>query len=76
MITSKLSSKTETAIPQPVQHALGLGEGDEITDAIDAGRVVMTKAPHARRSPANPDGPSATFAEWNSEADARAFATL
>ena len=34
MITSKLSSKAQTTIPQPVRTALHLREGDEVWDVV------------------------------------------
>ncbi len=72
MITSRLSSKAQTTIPQPVRAALGLREGDEITYAIEAGRVILTRARPAH----SVDDPFATFAEWDSPADAEAYARL
>ena len=72
MITSKLTSKAQTTIPQPVRAALQLREGDEIAYAIEAGRVVLTRA----RPDAAADDPFRTFAEWDSPADAKAYATL
>jgi antitoxin PrlF len=71
MITSKLTSKAQTTIPQPVRSALRLGEGDEIAYVIDGDRVIMTKA---KAQPA--DDPFGTFDEWASEADRRAYAKL
>ena len=71
MITSKLTSKAQTTIPLPVRNALRLGEGDELAYTIEGDRVVLTKAD---RQPA--DNPFATFSEWSSEADARAYADL
>ncbi len=44
MILSKLTSKAQTTVPQPVRKALRLREGDEIAYAIEQDRVVMTKA--------------------------------
>lgn len=71
MITSKLTSKAQTTIPQPVRTALHLKEGDEIVYAIDGDRVVLTRAP---REPA--DDPFASFGEWDSAADREAYAEL
>ena len=72
MITSKLTSKAQTTIPQPVRAALCLREGDEIAYVIEAGRVVLTRA---RPDPAT-DDPFRTFAEWDSAADTEAYAGL
>jgi antitoxin PrlF len=72
MITSKLTSKAQTTIPQPVRAALGLREGDAIAYVIEPGRVVLMRA---RPSPAS-DDPFATFSEWDSAADTEAYAGL
>lgn len=71
MITSKLTSKAQTTIPQSVRNALRLREGDEIAYAIEGGRVIMTRA-----SGEPIDDPFTTFSEWDSEADRRAYAGL
>jgi len=71
MITSKLTSKAQTTIPQPVRTALGLHEGDEIAYSIEDGRVILTRA-----APLPADDPFHTFTEWNTEADRRAYADL
>ncbi|MFG1388723.1 AbrB/MazE/SpoVT family DNA-binding domain-containing protein [Xanthobacter versatilis] len=70
MIVSKLTSKAQTTIPQAVRSALHLKEGDEIAYNIEEGRVVLTKA-----SPKG-DDPFATFSEWESDADRKAYANL
>ncbi len=72
MITSRLSSKAQTTIPQPIRAALNLREGDEIAYVIEAGRVVLTRA----RPDIASDDPFRTFAEWDSPADAEAYAGL
>ena len=71
MITSKITSKAQTTIPQAVRAALRIKEGDEIAYHIERGRVILTKA---NRAPA--DDPFATFGEWASDNDARAYADL
>jgi antitoxin PrlF len=77
MITSKLTSKAQTTIPQPVRTALGVAAGDELAYTIEDDRVVLTKAPPRRvRKGDPPDDPFAIFTEWDSEADRRAFKNL
>ena len=71
MITSKLTSKAQTTIPQPVRAALHLTAGDEIAYEIRDNVVVLTKA---IAGPA--DNPFVTFDEWFGEADRKAYATL
>ncbi len=71
MITSRLTSKAQTTIPQPVRAALRLKEGDDIAYAIEGERVVITRV---ASEPV--EDPFATFGEWNSEADRRAYGGL
>jgi antitoxin PrlF len=71
MITSKLTTKAQTTIPQAVRSALHLKEGDEIAYTITDDKVIMTKA---ELIPV--DDPFATFSEWDSEADRKAYAGL
>ena len=72
MITSRLTSKAQTTIPQPVRAALGLRQGDELLYTIENGRVLISKSHGA----AHGDDPFRTFAEWSSEADTKAYAKL
>lgn len=72
MITSKLTSKAQTTIPQPVRAALGLREGDELLYQIDGKRAILSR----QKPDASADDPFATFDEWRSAADARAYDDL
>ena len=72
MITSKLSTKAQTTIPQPIRAALHLKEGDELVYEIDGQRVILTKA---KKQPET-DDPFRTFSEWNSMADKKAYGDL
>jgi antitoxin PrlF len=72
MIVSKLTSKAQTTIPQPVRVALRLEPGDEIVYEIGEGRVILSKAPRGGKT----DDPFRTFHEWSTEADAKAYAGL
>ena len=71
MITSKLTSKAQTTVPQAVRAALRLREGDEIVYTIDGPRVILSKAP---AMPA--EDPFATFCEWASDNDRQAYGEL
>lgn len=71
MITSKLTSKAQTTIPQPVRVALGLREGDDIAYRIEDGQVILTRAAMDKV-----DDPFGVFTEWDSEADRRVYAGL
>ena len=71
MITSKLTSKAQTTIPQPVRAALRLAEGDELAYEIDGGKVILTKVIER-----GAEDPFDAFAEWNGPADQKAYAKL
>ncbi len=71
MITSRVTSKAQTTIPQPVRAALEIGAGDELAYRIEADHVILTKAKRPRH-----DDPFGTFEEWSSEADRRAYGQL
>lgn len=71
MISSKLTSKAQTTIPQPVRTALGIRDGDEIVYEIKGDRVILRKLKTAPM-----DDPFRTFDEWSSDADRRAYAGL
>ena len=71
MITSKLTRNYRTTIPKAVREALGLNLEDTIAYAIAEDRVVITRAQQAAIA-----DPYATFHEWASDADTKAFAAL
>ncbi|HZZ34479.1 MAG TPA: type II toxin-antitoxin system PrlF family antitoxin [Caulobacteraceae bacterium] len=70
MIRSKLTTKAQTTVPQPVREALRLRPGDELAYEIANDRVILTKATVGM------EDPFATFEEWNSDADRRAYGKL
>jgi antitoxin PrlF len=72
MITSKLTSKAQTTIPQPIRAALKLKEGDELAYEIRGEQVLLTKARHVSVG----DDPFRTFGEWDSAADRKAYGNL
>jgi len=77
MITSKLTRKAQTIIPQAVRRALGVQPGDEIAYVIEGGRVLLTNAEPRTPRRGNPfEDPFATFWEWDIEEDEKAFANL
>ncbi len=71
MITSKITSKAQTTIPQAVRVALRVKAGDEIAYTIEGDRVILTRA-----AAAPVDDPFASFGEWSSESDRRAYGGL
>jgi antitoxin PrlF len=72
MITSRLTSKAQTTIPQAVRAALHLKEGDELVYRIEDDRVILTKKPGQEEH----DDPFRTFSEWDSVADRKAYGKL
>jgi antitoxin PrlF len=72
MITSKLTTKAQTTIPQPVRVALRLAPGDELVYEIDDRRVILRKAGRSGRI----EDPFRTFSEWRSKADEKAYGGL
>jgi antitoxin PrlF len=77
MITSRITAKAQTTVPQAVRRALSVGAGDEVAYAIEGDRVILTRAPQrtdptARRN----DDPFALFDEWAGPADTEAFGDL
>ena len=77
MITSKLTSKSQTTIPQAVRGALGVNPGDEIAYTIEANRVVLTKAqPKTPRRGVPFEDPFASFWEWDTPEDDEIFKGL
>lgn len=71
LIVSKLTSKAQTTIPQPVRTALRREEGDEIAYVIEDGRVYIMRVGTEAS-----DDPFGTFSEWHSDADRRSMATF
>ncbi|MGE4530935.1 MAG: AbrB/MazE/SpoVT family DNA-binding domain-containing protein, partial [Acidithiobacillus sp.] len=71
MITSKLTSKAQTTIPQPVRVALHLHDGDEIAYRIVENHVILTKALHEQE-----EDPFVLFSEWSSAEDGLAYEQL
>lgn len=71
MITSRLTTKAQTTIPQPVRLALKLREGDELAYRIEGEAVILTKVQGAVQ-----DDPFRSFNEWDSEADRKAYGKL
>lgn len=43
MITSKITSKSQTTIPQTVRDLLGVGPGDDLVYRIEDGRIVLER---------------------------------
>lgn len=68
MITSKLTAKAQTTIPQAVRRHLGLKEGDLLGFVLEGERVVLCK-PLIQ----NVDSRSPMLTEWESEADQRSY---
>ena len=68
---SKITSKAQTVIPKAVRERLGLKPGDLLRYRFEDNHVVIERV---GREPE--DDPFATFSEWASEADERAYKSL
>jgi len=68
---SKVSVKSQTVIPREVRERLGLRAGDMLRYRLTPEGVMIDKAPVSEA-----DDPFATFSEWSSEADEKAYANL
>jgi antitoxin PrlF len=68
---SKLTSKAQTVIPKAVREKLGLRPGDLVRSVFEGEHVVIDRAPTGIG-----EDPFATFTEWASEADEKAYRSL
>jgi len=67
---SKVSVKSQTVLPREVRAKLGVKPGDTLRYRLTDDGVLIDKAPNEA------DDPFATFSEWSSEADEKAYAKL
>jgi antitoxin PrlF len=67
---SKVSVKSQTVIPREVRQQLKLKPGDTLRYRMTEEGILLDKATEAG------DDPFATFSEWTSEADEKAYGKL
>lgn len=72
VIISKLTTKSQTTIPQAVRTALGLNPGDAISYVIEDGRATLMRY----ETRPGVDEPFGTFSEWDSQDDSEAYKHL
>jgi antitoxin PrlF len=72
-LISKLTSKSQTVVPQAVRKQLGLKPGDRIRYRVKGKRALIEKV---NLSSTSKDDPFIAFDEWASEADDRAYRDL
>ena len=72
MLTSRITSKAQTTIPQPVRRVLRIAPGDVVEYLIEGDQVIIRKA----RVVAAQDDPFVLFSEWDGDADREAYADL
>ncbi|HET7910895.1 MAG TPA: AbrB/MazE/SpoVT family DNA-binding domain-containing protein [Pseudolabrys sp.] len=65
-----MSVKSQTVLPREVRARLGIRPGDTLRYRLTDQGVLIDKAP------AEADDPFASFSEWSSEADQKAYAKL
>jgi antitoxin PrlF len=68
---SKVSVKSQTVIPREVRERLRLKPGDTLRYRMTEDGVLLDKAPANEA-----DDPFATFSEWSTEADEKAYGDL
>ncbi len=67
---SKITSKSQTVIPQSIREKLGIKPGDML-DYVETEQGIFIEKARAVE-----EDPFATFVEWSSEADEKAYADL
>ena len=67
---SKVSVKSQTVLPSAVRAKLGVKPGDTLRYRLTEQGVLIDMAP------SEADDPFATFSEWASEADEKAYGSL
>jgi antitoxin PrlF len=72
MITSKLTSKSQTTVPQSVRRLLNLKPGDLLAYEISGGQVILTRA----LAESGVEDPFGRFDEWRGKEDEEAYASL
>lgn len=68
--TSRLTSRAQTVIPKKIRERLDLRPGDRVRYRISPEGVILEKALDAE------DDPFASFKEWSSDADSKAYDAL
>ena len=71
MVSSKLTTRSRTTVPETVRDALGIRPGDEIVYLVRGNRVLMTKV---GTDPI--EDPFALFDDWADEIYTEAYADL
>jgi antitoxin PrlF len=66
---SRITSKSQTVIPKAVRERLGLRPGDLLRYRVEGSVVIIERME-------TQDDPFATFTEWASEADEKAYGSL
>lgn len=69
---SRVSTKSQTVLPKQIREALQIAPGDTLRYRITEHGVVIDKAVRA----VDADDPFATFTEWASAADDKAYGDL
>lgn len=69
-IRSKITSKSQTMIPRTIRQKLGIVPGDML-DYIETEQGIIIEKARVME-----EAPFATFGEWSSEADEKAYADL
>lgn len=68
---AKWGNSLGVRIPREIAQRVGMREGSRLEITEENGRIILVPQP-----PAAEDDPFTTFAEWNSEADRKAYKSL
>ena len=72
--SSKLTSKYQATVPEPIRRLLGIEAGDSIVFEVSGNEVFLRKASPLDLAFAR--GVESTLSEWNSENDEQAYRSL
>ena len=70
-VTSRVSVKSQTVLPREVRQRLGIAPGDQVRYILDDSGVRLERV-----DPREDDDPFASFAEWSTAADEKAYGDL
>jgi AbrB family looped-hinge helix DNA binding protein len=74
LLVSKVTSKFQTTIPQPIREAMGISQGDAVVFEIEEGRVFIKRLQSLDLEYLN--AVLGTLSEWSSPEDEEAYRDL
>jgi AbrB family looped-hinge helix DNA binding protein len=74
LLVSKVTSKFQTTIPEPIREAMGISQGDAVVFEIEEGRVFIKRLQSLDLEYLN--AVLGTLSEWSSPEDEEAYRDL